>query len=223
MESRALKDDLSTFWEFAKGLIFVLGILLFFMGWIYLDSFLSHFGLSLRFIKIEFTTFYFYGFFVLLNFLGFIPFLLFAILFMGIYYLRGKLMKSFYVAILLITILFFGVMYLDARSLGTRKAERILYKKENVNPIRILFKEPIQIKQDTTDVNARYLKKLMELNYCGKLFFLFENSEEIIVFHNPNKPSNDTKGLDKSIEIYKIKKEIIDYYYLSVDNSSLSR
>jgi hypothetical protein len=63
---------------------------------------------------------------------------------------------------------------------------------------------------------------MLDLNYKGKLYFLFENNEEIIVFHNPN-IIQLRQGLDKSIEIYKIRKEIIDYYYLSVDISYLKQ
>jgi hypothetical protein len=229
MKAAEIKDDFSIFWEFAKGLIFMMGILLFFMGWIYLNSFLSYFGLTLNFIKIDFTTFYFYGFFVLIKFWSLLFFLLFFFFYSILYYHRDKLAKNFYLWIILVSVLLFGVMFMKSKSLGAQKAGKILYKQERIYPIRFNFKglsvkkDTIELKTDNVQlVNSKYVSKMLDLNYKGKLYFLFENNEEIIVFHNPN-IIQLRQGLDKSIEIYKIRKEIIDYYYLSVDISYLKQ
>lgn len=89
--------------------------------------------------------------------------------------------------------------------------------------MRFNFPE-FQIKNDTSsfliDEFNKYSKKLLQLNVEGKLYYLFENDEEIIVFYNPNITSYSKKKLDKSIEIYKIRKDIFNYYYLSVDTSN---
>lgn len=208
-------------WELTKSLIPILGILLFYIGWIYLNYFLASFGLTLNYIKIEFTTFYFYGFFVLLNIWGFILFIVFIGLYVFAYYKRDRLTRFFFAIILLITIALFITMFFMAKSAGNHKAEKILFKQDAICPIRFCFKNSYSEMDSLEDETnfILYHRKVMHLNSTGKLYYLFENSDEIVVFHNPNVSAYIKQGLDQSIEIYKIRKETFHYYYLSVDAS----
>jgi hypothetical protein len=219
-------DNVNVFWEVFKSSSFALGILLFFIGWVYLAYYFKYFGLSIYEINTEIFTYYLYGFYIVQKPLMASVLLLYLAAILILYYLKHKVSR-FYLAMTLVVVSLFPVTFFIAQFYAKRKVISILTWKEQTPPITFSFKEdfikhhfrkdsamPVTAYRRMDSINtARLLRTSVQL----QLRKLYETEDTYFVFYNPN--GTDTLSMD--VQVFQISKKDVDFSYSSINYSKL--
>ena len=123
--------DISSFWGGAANVIVIAGILLYFIGWIYLYYFFSFFKLSTYNINVELKSYYFYAFFVLIkHWYSPLLILLPVIIYVLLFYIHKYYFQFFNVVFLVI--LTFTIGYFLANRAAFEETEKTILKEREI-------------------------------------------------------------------------------------------
>lgn len=218
--------DMPKYWDFIKNVVFLLGILLFFIGWIYLYYYFENFGIPIHDIKIDVFSYYLYGFAVLLDsycaITSGVYFLIFSLLY---FYQRRNKLYYFIISILIISI--FPTYHYFARYYSMENVRQLLNGQSKSSPVFLSFKTetlkpgkasktsmPIDRPNEDDSVRFQMLLSFMK-DYKVKQFF--QNAYANYYFVNPNTSQNG----DLPIIVYIIEHDKISYSTVFIDQQNL--
>jgi hypothetical protein len=219
-------DTAAGFWEVIKSVAFALGILLFFIGWVYLSYYFKYFGLSIFEIDTDVFTYYLYGFYVAKEKMMAAVLLLYLAAMLAIYYKRERIRHVYpFVAVLIVTL--FPITFLMARNYAREKVLSILTWKESTPPITFSFQKDFlahHFARDSTTTGNPYYRldslntaRMIALSSQMELRKFYETADTYFVFYNKNR--NDTLSID--VKVYQISKKDVAFSYSSNNLSSL--
>jgi hypothetical protein len=217
-----MKDDLSIFWDVLKNAVFLIAIILFFVGWVYLSYYFKNFGISINDIRTDVFTYYLYGFYALQTFWPAITIAAFSTIILAIYYNRVRV-KFFYVLIISLTFLLFPTLFLAAKVSAETEVDNMLSGRKQVFPLVFSFKGTYLNEMLADTASTQKLKQAGEdrenfqefLNMMNnfKVKQFYENDDYYYVYIGNNSDPNT------SILLYAMKKGFINSSYLIIDQS----
>jgi hypothetical protein len=216
-------------WDALKGITLYLGVLLFFIGWVYLSTYFRQFGFSTSTINVEVHDYYIYGFYAIRSSTGNIIILSIAALFCLLLIDTKIWSKSRYTMLPILCVVIFPVSYYFTSETAIDKANELAHFEgtDQTPSIYISLKESFyqDMLKDSSFIktdspmnqkltwakkkafdNLKILYSTMRENH---LVEIYQNKDEIYVFANTD--TANTKD-DYPINTYMFNKKDVSYY-----------
>lgn len=168
-----------------RDILIVVGIFLFFTGWVYVHYFYDYFGLSISLVNINYADYLVYSYNVLTSYFG-IPLLALVLL---IFIYRRWLVKFISLTIFL-AVLLFPALYLLAKKVASENALEIRSFRQSMRHISFVFKQDAdflayKFSSDSllrsTGIMQRDLNILKDTTVPSRLYLLGQNQEYFFV------------------------------------------
>ena len=193
-----------------RDILLVVGIYLFFSGWVYVYYFYEYFGLSISGVKIDYTSYLVYSFVVLTSFYYLPLILLVSLILIYYYWLKKSLL-----ILIIITLLVFPALYLLSRTVAVKDAENIRRDTNVKREIEFVFRdESGLLSNESADSlaskNSLTKYDLPSIKYPGKnqMHLLGENDNYFFVLNQPP-VSKNTKVLSIGSVYFIDKKDVL--------------
>lgn len=194
-----------------RDILVIIGIFLFFTGWIYYYYFYDYFGISVSMVSVDYATYIVYSFVVLVSHYG-LPLLgLIALI------LLHKWLKKHYTLTAVIALLLFPGLYLLAKGVANEKAVELRTMRNNMRQISFIFKDDAgylgyEFNNDSLPGNSLLVKNdlriLKNTSFPGQLYLLGQNQEYFFVLYQVS-PISTIKELPIGNIYFVDKKEVL--------------
>jgi len=196
-----------------RDILIIVGIFLFFTGWVYIYFFYNYFGLSISLVNISYADYLVYSYNVLTSYFG-APLLVLVLL---TFAYRKWLIKFISMTIFL-AVLLFPALYLLAKQVANKNAFEIRSFRQTMRHISFVFKEDAdflayKFNNDSLPRSNKIVKAdldiLKDTTIPSRLYLLGQNQEYFFVlFQDPG--SSQIKGIPFG-NVYFINKTYVLY------------
>jgi hypothetical protein len=207
--------------EDLRNILIIVGIFLFFTGWIYIYYFYDYFGISMSLVSVDYTSYIVYSFEVLI---AYHYLFLFGILIL--IYIFFKWLKKYIAVSVIIALSLFLVLYWFAKRVANDNAVQIRSSPSSLRHISFVFKEgadflAYKFSNDSLPGNNLIIKNdliiLKDPGIPSQLYLLGQNQEYFFVLFQPSLEEG-IKALPLG-SIYFIKKDDVLYSKITITSN----
>jgi hypothetical protein len=196
-----------------REILIIVGIFLFFTGWVYIHYFYNYFGLSISLVNIGYADFLVYSYNVLTSYFG-VPLLALVLL----TFAYRKWLVKFISMTIFLAVLLFPALYFLAKQVANKDAFEIRSFRQSMRHISFVFKDDAnflayKFNNDSLPRSSKIVKAdldiLKDTTIPSRLYLLGQNQEYFFVlFQDPG--SSQIKGIPFG-NVYFINKTYVLY------------